>query len=389
MATLFWTLLTLYPFVAYSQSGDDGESIDTDCWSLMTLKQTSLICVLNEYDLDICEQFATLCRDGPQDEVSDCSNATMESNSFTFWNLSPVSEYKLQIHLKGGRRQTQKCELVKMVKITTPEIENATYKLDEAVIHIRYMHDYVKTPDFQVEFWGDHSKVKEKVIVKYQQMRIGGDKLRDSEIYNVHVRAKPVEFFDGSWTEWSTVKSFKVNHTTVKGSDAPVLYILLCISPIVLVAIGFLILRWKKEIQTCLFPDVPDPKATLAQIHRQKEHLPVSFSPEIFKDINIYPVVFSEEKQFTPDFGDDQSNTTESCDDEVEALKCSRPTPVCEKQEEDDQSLDSETMKIKLLDECASAEDVRDNPGCQSVVALQRHSKDETYVTMSSLYKTQ
>lgn len=52
-----------------------------------------------------------------------------------------------------------------------------------------------------------------------QKIRIGGHMLRDSEIYNIHVRAKPVDFFDGSWTKWSTVKKFKVNHTKVKGES--------------------------------------------------------------------------------------------------------------------------------------------------------------------------
>lgn len=34
--------------------------------------------------------------------------------------------------------------------------------------------------------------------------------LGDSEIYSVHVRAKPVDYFGGNWTEWSKVKSFSV-----------------------------------------------------------------------------------------------------------------------------------------------------------------------------------
>lgn len=50
------------------------------------------------------------------------------------------------------------------VKITTPEIENATYKLDEVVIHIRYKHDYVYNPHFQVEFWGNNTSVKEVTL---------------------------------------------------------------------------------------------------------------------------------------------------------------------------------------------------------------------------------
>lgn len=47
------------------------------------------------------------------------------------------------------------------VKIPAPEIKNATYDTDEAVISIRYEHDYVKDPEFQVEFWADHSHMKE------------------------------------------------------------------------------------------------------------------------------------------------------------------------------------------------------------------------------------
>ncbi|KAK3555273.1 hypothetical protein QTP86_014885 [Hemibagrus guttatus] len=538
------------------------ESIDTDCWSLLSIQNSRLICVLDEEELDICEKFATLC----EKIHLDCSNATMENNRFTFEKLNSLSEYILRIYLKGRRPQTQKFTLRKIVKITTPEIENATYKLDEAIIHIRYQHEFVDNPEFEVEFWGHHTTVKQKVTVKYKQLSIGGEKLRDSEIYSVHVRAKPVGYFDGRWTEWSKVKTFRVNNVAKKGenlekayarvpreelwycmrksgvaekyvravqdmyersrtavrcavgqteefkvevglhqgsalspflfamvmdqlseevrqespwtmmfaddivicsesreqveenlerwrfalerrgmevsrskteymcvteregsgtvrlqgeevkkvqefkylgstvqsngdcgkevnkrvqADAPsVLYILLCPVPIVLIVIVFLIHRWKKEIQTCIFPDVPGPKDTLAQIHRQKLHLPVSFSPEIFKDFNIYPVVYTEEKQFTPEFGDDLDDTTESCDEDV-ALKSSRTTSVCEKQVDDDQSLDSETSQLKLSDEHASAEDVHNNPGCRNVAALQRRSKDETYVTMSSLYKTQ
>ncbi|XP_026989949.2 interleukin-7 receptor subunit alpha [Tachysurus fulvidraco] len=381
MATVFWMFLILYPFVVCSQSGDDGESIDSECWSLMQSDQSKLVCVLKEDDLDICEKFARLC---PEMEPS-CTNATMENNTFIFEGLGPVGIYKLHIYLKGGRLQTQKIDLPKIVNITTPEIENATYKLDEAIIQIGYEHFYVTQPHFQVEFWGNNSSIKEQVIVAYQQMSIGGDKLRDSGIYSVRVRAKPVDYFDGPWTKWSRVKSFKVDH--VKIWVPSVLYKLLPV-PIVVTVIAFLIYRWKNEIQTCIFPDVPGPKDTLAQIHRQK-HLPVSFSPEIFKDFKIYPVVYTEEKKFTPEFGDDQSDTTESCD-EVVALKSSRPTSTFEKQDDDeDQSLESETSQLKLLDESASAEDVHNNPGCKNVTALQRHSNDETYVTMSSLYKTQ
>ncbi|KAF5906939.1 interleukin-7 receptor subunit alpha-like, partial [Clarias magur] len=251
---------------------------DPDCWSLMNISQSSIICVLNEDDLEIYETCAKLCPFPSSYNSSECFNATMEDNRFTFQQVSPVSRYTLHLDLREGRHQRKTFNVREIVKIPTPQIENATYKLDEAVIHLRYLHDYVKQPEFQVEFWENHSTNKEKMKVNYQPIRIGGDKLRDSDVYNVRVRAKPVDFFNGSWTQWSTVKSFRVNHTRPNEVDRPpftepppVLYILLCLAPIVLVVIMFSILRWKKEILAYLFPDVPDPKATLAQIHRQKE----------------------------------------------------------------------------------------------------------------------
>lgn len=57
------------------------------------------------------------------------------------------------------------------------------------------------------------------MTVSYKGLSIDGEKLRDSEIYNVHVRAKPVGYFDGQWTEWSKVKSFRVNNVAKKGES--------------------------------------------------------------------------------------------------------------------------------------------------------------------------
>lgn len=43
--------------------------------------------------------------------------------------------------------------------------------------------------------------------------------LRANEIYKVHVRAKPVGYFSGSWTEWSAVKTFKVDQNSAMGKS--------------------------------------------------------------------------------------------------------------------------------------------------------------------------
>lgn len=166
------------------------------------------------------------------------------------------------------------------------------------------------------------------------------------------------------------------------------------------------------RIQAYITPNIPNPKATLAQIHREKEviqasllvisqknhgsngyskcikplllqHPPVSFSPEIFSDKNITRVVYAEEKQLAPESDEGQKDSTGSCESETQLSRCSWPASQREEQDEDDRRIEAEMshLKIRLLDRLEEEE--------VGLATLQRDCRDETYVTMSSLYKTQ
>ncbi|XP_062868252.1 interleukin-7 receptor subunit alpha [Trichomycterus rosablanca] len=316
---------------------------------------------------------------------TECINASLNGDEFTFQEINIFTQKNLTVCFKEGDQQKQTINIFKLVTVPTPQIWNVTYFSDEAVINFKFEHFYVKQPKFQVEIWGDTGARIQAEIENGKKINIGEDKLRDSEVYRVHVRAKPINYFDGPWTEWSPVKSFTVNNTrkvTVAESPPSELYLIIPVS-ILVALISFVVLCWRREIRAYLFPVIPHPKATLAQIHREKESLPVSFSPEIFKDIKISPVDYAEEKHLTSETGEDHDERC--CQDDLEP---SRPGSRCEMQDGDEPVPEVETshLKIKLLDDHTSATDGGNN---MSVAAVPGYAKDETYVTMSSLYKTQ
>ncbi|XP_026859183.2 interleukin-7 receptor subunit alpha isoform X2 [Electrophorus electricus] len=407
MSYIFWIFSVLCPFLVHSESGDYDDPIF--CSSTLTFGQNNLTCFPAAGDTDDIE-FASLCS-------NTCFNGTLDPDSINFQNLRILTPYKLKTHFKEGEVLVQDINLVRIVKIPTPEIQNATYKFDEAIIYIKYKHDYVINPAFEVQIRGKSFNnvviffllhisfiMPQKLFFQYhnciclfyqvfktlfQPVTISRHLLRDNEEYYVCARAKPIEYFNGRWTNWSPEKSFTVN-TDQAPLVITLLYTLLCTSVILLVVIGLVGLRCK-EIKALISPNIPHPKATLAQIHRLKEHPPVSFSPEMFNDVNINHVDYTEEMHLTPELNESHTAIIGCCTSGVVGLKSSQPASLSETQDGDDQRLEVEMshLKIKLLDQSVSSDEGENHVGCQSLAALQRDYKDETYVTMSSLYKTQ
>ncbi|XP_066501879.1 interleukin-7 receptor subunit alpha isoform X2 [Hoplias malabaricus] len=294
--------------------------------------------------------------------------------------MQNFGQYKLSVYFKDGSKFHQDINLVKVVKITDPEVYNATYSSEEVLIFIKYQHEYVTDPLFQLEIWSDG--VGKKTVWNYtrKRMTIPKNWLTGGKTNHVHVRAKPVEYFDGSWTHWSPKKSFLVEGSK---EESLVTYIIFCTCLALVVCFLTLVLRWKKEIKAYISPSIPNPKEALAQIHREKEHPPVSFSPEMFNDVSINRVDFAEQK-LIPELDEGQEDSTGSCQTESVG---SLPASVFDKQNGNDRQLEEEIshLKIRLLDQ---PEDGKNENASHRLATLQSH-KDETYVTMSSLYKTQ
>uniref|UniRef100_A0A3B1JRX5 Interleukin 7 receptor n=1 Tax=Astyanax mexicanus TaxID=7994 RepID=A0A3B1JRX5_ASTMX len=379
MEGVSWIFLILCPLLAHSQSGDgDAEPIVAVCSSMISSKTNNLTCEMNEEDIDSI-QSVKLCFIG-------CTNGTLGNNSLSFVNIpSPIGAYELQMYLKGGGVNRQKIDLVKIVKIPVPLVKNVTFKSDRVLIYIKYKHDLVDKPTYQVQVWGAGNRAtdRESVSWEYHPVNIA-QLLKGNGVYHVRVRASPENsdnYFNGSWTAWSPVKKFEVHMKDVPITEDPpyIMYIILCTSMVVVIGITLVILRWKKKIKAYISPNIPNPKATLAHIHREKERPPVSFSPEIFNDISINRVDYAEEKQLDPDLEEEaQDDTAGSCQSEEE-----------EGDEEDSSTRVEEEMshlKIKLLDQ---PEQEDNQVGRTSVAGVRRDCRDESYVTMSSLYRTE
>ncbi|KAL0162771.1 hypothetical protein M9458_042167, partial [Cirrhinus mrigala] len=105
--------------------------------------------------------------------------------------------------------------------------------------------------------------------------------------------------------------------------------------------------------------------------------------PEIFSDVFIHRVDYVDEKPCAPESQDDLD---EHCYSQASSSRAS----VSEMDMKADECLPREQshLKIRLLDESDLSKD-SENGSSQSITSPQRECKDEAYVTMSSLFKTQ
>ncbi|ROL47581.1 Interleukin-7 receptor subunit alpha [Anabarilius grahami] len=221
--------------------------------------------------------------------------------------------------------------------------------------------------------------------INYRNFSISKDRLGGDGVYYTRVRAQPVDYFNGDWSEWSSTANFTIKENSTEPLMVPSLsslYITIGFSVfLVLIILGALL--WRTHIKGCITPNIPHPKATLAQMHRAREGLPFTFSPEIFSDVFIHRVDYVDEKPSDPELED---SLDECCYSQTSSSNAS----VSEMDMNAEERLPKEQshLKIRLLDESDLSKG-RENSGFHGVTAPQRECKDEAYVTMSSLFKTQ
>lgn len=371
MAGVLWMLLVVFCPLVLSESGDDdGSDKDVTCTSTLTLKQSNLTCSLNYEPAE--EVFTRLCK---TEGIKECKKATFGPGEITFQDLGVLGEYTLQIR----DEIFETIKLSKIVKIPAPEMKLATYMEDteDVFIWFEFSHDYVRKPKFELEIWGDKLEEPMSLTITYQNFSISRERLGGDGLYYTRVRAKPVEFFDGSWSEWSSNASFtmKKNNFDLSKAGCIITFFVVLVLIIVLVT-----LRWRTHIKDYITPNIPHPKATLAQMHRG---LPFTFSPEIFSDVFIHRVDYVDEKPSGPELQDD-------LDEQRYSQASSSSTSLSEMDMKADEWLpkDQSHLKIRLLDEPDLLKE-RENGSTQSTTAPRRECKDEAYVTMSSLFNTQ
>ncbi|XP_016332756.1 interleukin-7 receptor subunit alpha-like [Sinocyclocheilus anshuiensis] len=377
MAGVLWMLFVVSCPLVLSESGDFDWLDDVTCTSTMTVSQSNLICSLDEPPEEV--KFMTLCKmEGLEKK---CTNATKRPQDFIFENLIVTAKYELHI---GNEVIKNVIDLSKMVKIPAPEMKLATYMEDteEVFIWFEHIHEYVKNPEFQLEIWRD--KIADKPIrpiIKYRNYSISRDRLVGDGVYYTRVRAKPWDFFAGDWSEWSSNATFTITSSTVPTTENnfPKIGFIITFFVILVLIIGLGTLRWRAHIKDYITPNIPHPKATLAQMQRG---LPFTFSPEIFSDVFIHRVDYVDEKPST--------ELQDGLDECRYSQASSSRTSVSEMDMKADGCLPREQshLKIRLLDESDLLKE-SEHGSSQSVTAAQRECKDEAYVTMSSLFKTQ
>lgn len=367
--------VVLCPLVLSESGDDDWPEKEVTCRSTLTLKESNLTCSLND-EPDEEVKFATLCQTDP----NTCINATLGPQDFTFKDVFITPKYNLLVRI-GEYDIKKEIELTKIVKIPAPKIKLVTYMEDteEVFIWFDHSHEYVSNPDFQVDIWGDKLAEKLSFNLKYRNYSISRDRLGGDGVYYTCVRAKPEGFFGGDWSDWSSTASFTIKTNRTLSS----LYTIIGFSVFLLLIISLGILLWRTHIKGWITPNIPHPKATLAHMHRAREGLPFTFSPEIFSDVFIHRVDYVYEKPSASEFED---GLDECCYSQTSSSNAS--LSEMDMNADEQPRREQSHLKIRLLDE-SNLSKGRENSVCQGVMSPQLESKDEAYVTMSSLFKTQ
>uniref|UniRef100_A0A673FM11 Interleukin-7 receptor subunit alpha-like n=1 Tax=Sinocyclocheilus rhinocerous TaxID=307959 RepID=A0A673FM11_9TELE len=107
-------------------------------------------------------------------------------------------------------------------------------------------------------------------IIKYRNYSISRDRLVGDGVYYTRVRAKPWDFFAGDWSEWSSNATFTITSSTVPTTEKnfPKVGFIITFFVILVLIIGLGTLRWRAHIKDYITPNIPHPKATLAQMQR-------------------------------------------------------------------------------------------------------------------------
>ncbi|XP_030598906.1 interleukin-7 receptor subunit alpha [Archocentrus centrarchus] len=415
-------ILLLLPAVTEAQSGDGDSDMEPriSCISHIMLERCNLTCKLLEGRNDNVDdednggdggnsiERMTLCYHDYVDDKRVC----MESSGDTFSSkvLTPVIEINLTIHLKGGGRILQKVDLKKIVKPMSPQVFNITFneETNQAKIQIRipYRNNYLKVENQLFQF---HIRTAEKTTIQnissQDFIQIDMKHLEKCSKCYVKVRSLP-EKLQGTWSEWSETFAFlsptEKYQKQASKEQMEVYQVILCLVSVLLVAFSVIVL-WKKNVFTHMWPSIPHPKQTLVQICKPNKPLLLTFRPEVFSALKVDPVEKTACEETEPSIGPsapaaDSAQSSEPCS--TQSSDCRSTTSASTEEVEISALLSRSSSEAEdsLLSNSPSPVDILqldDRPeqpelhieGNELEVFGVNHQED-AYVTMSSFYKT-
>ncbi|XP_072216580.1 interleukin-7 receptor subunit alpha [Excalfactoria chinensis] len=278
---------------------DEPDNFDIDCFSQLEFKDSysSLTCNFTElpphntnYTLIVCTK---------EDSRYPCFNMEKQEDVYFLQFTNILSNKDICVEYEIKRRVCKSLIVTDIVKPEVPFDINITYQKEanEYVIHYNTPHSrkkYLKDKLIHQIAYRQEGSTWKTIESPYLQIKLLGKNLKADALYEVKVRSQPNgDYFKGTWSEWSTSKSFRTTGEDSTESYSSVFIIILSIPGFILsvVMIVLILTFWESRIKPVVWPNLPDHKITLERLCKKpKNNFDISFNPESFGYVFIHEV---------------------------------------------------------------------------------------------------
>ncbi|NWI10602.1 IL7RA protein, partial [Crypturellus soui] len=278
---------------------DEPDNLDISCFSQLEFKDSysSLTCNFTElpppntnYSLAVCTK---------EDSSYICS--TMEKHEDEYFSQFTDILSKRYVCMDSEMKR-KICKSLVLTEIVKPEIPfdiNVTYQKEanEYLIHYSTPHSWKKYLKDKLIHQIDYRQkegIWKTIKTPYLQIKLLGKNLEKDASYEVRVRSEPNgDYFRGTWSEWSSSKSFRTSGEDTLEKDTVMVVMILSILGFILsvVMIVLILTFWENRIKPAVWPKLPDHKKTLEQLCKKpKNNFDISFNPESFGYVHIHKV---------------------------------------------------------------------------------------------------
>ncbi|CAJ1069867.1 interleukin-7 receptor subunit alpha-like [Xyrichtys novacula] len=414
-----WMLLLLVARLE-AQSGDSDSEPRLSCTSHIMTDMSSLTCDLvgggggSEDDEDGESNSIERIRMCFTDDWSTRSTKCFEGlgGTVSSSDLSLVVPYNVSVHLKRGGPILTTVDLKKIVKPRSPWVFNVTFnpRSNQAVFHIGtpYHREYltVEKQLFQLFIWSADTKTSQNVSSS-DTLKVDMGHLQANTRYYVRVRAIPLKYLQGTWSEWGRNFTFmtpegKVRQQTEEWRQINTLTVCL----VVLLLTFCAVFSWKMKIFSYMWPRIPHPKDTLVQICKPNKGLLLSFRPEEFSVLKVFPKdgledqPYEEPEPLVSAAPAENSESTPPCST-TQTSECSTTTTSVSTEElelsallgrsssDEEDSLQSFSPSPIDVEQRADTPQQEGSGGGNLGEVFGVSQQEEAYVTMSSFFKIQ
>ncbi|XP_041884430.1 interleukin-7 receptor subunit alpha isoform X2 [Corvus kubaryi] len=260
---------------------DEPDNFDIDCFSQLEIKDSfsSLTCNFTElppyntnYTLSLCTK---------EDNNYACSNMKKQEDAFFLQFNDILSNRDVCMYSETKRRVCRSLVVTDIVKPEVPFAINITYEREANEYLIRYCtphsrKKYLKDKLVHQVAYRQKEGTWKTIESPYLQIKLLGRNLESEASYEVKVRSQPDgDYFKGTWSEWSTSKSFKTKreHDSMESYSTVAMIIFSILGFILsIVMIALIVIFWENRIKPAVWPNLPDHKKTLEQLCRKPKN---------------------------------------------------------------------------------------------------------------------